>query len=185
MPNTAMADTGPDLSLPLPKLIVFDLDYTLWPFWVDTHVMPPLRPNSQHSAATDRTGERLAFYDDVPTILDRLRSSGVSLGVASRTSAPRLARELLTMLHLETGTKPCRALDIFDGGLEIYPGSKIRHMEALQARTGVAFEDVLFFDDESRNRDTERLGLTMWLVRDGMTGDELRKGLDEWRRRKR
>ncbi|RDA96258.1 hypothetical protein CP533_1646 [Ophiocordyceps camponoti-saundersi (nom. inval.)] len=185
-----MAVNPPALEAPLPKIIVFDLDYTLWPFWVDTHVTPPLRPNAQHSAATDRTGERLAFYQDVPAMLDHLQRSDVRLGVASRTSAPRLARELLTMLHLPPaaeeagGAVPRRALDVFDGGLEIYPSSKIRHMEAIKARTGIAFEDVLFFDDESRNRDTERLGVTMWLVRDGMTWDELQKGLAEWRRRR-
>ncbi|POR37707.1 Putative magnesium-dependent phosphatase [Tolypocladium paradoxum] len=180
-----------DPSLPLPRLIVFDLDYTLWPFWVDTHVTPPLKPNAQHSAATDRCGEDFAFYSDVPAILQTLPQAGgasqIKLGVASRTSAPGLARDLLKMLHLppaDEGDRARRALDVFDGGMEIYPGSKIRHLETLQKRTGIRFEDMLFFDDESRNQETEKLGVTMRLVRDGLTWDEVERGVEEWRRRR-
>ncbi|OTA64808.1 hypothetical protein K449DRAFT_463841 [Hypoxylon sp. EC38] len=65
--------------------------------------------------------------------------------------------------------KPRKAIEFFDAGLEIYPSSKIRHFEALAKRTGIPCSEMLFFDDESRNRDTESLGVTMWLVRDGIT----------------
>lgn len=206
-----------DPTLPWPKLIVFDLDYTLWPFWVDTHVTPPLKANAQHSAATDRHGEEYALYPDVPYILQLLPRAGmmipatpptpttdgavpvppspntapIKLGVASRTHAASLARDLLKMLHLpavsEAGVgslKSRRMGDVFDGGVEIYPGSKIKHFETLQKRTGIRFEDMLFFDDESRNMETETLGVTMRLVRDGVTWGEIEKGVEEWRKRR-
>ncbi|PHH63625.1 hypothetical protein CDD81_5606 [Ophiocordyceps australis] len=198
--HASIPDLFSDPSLPLPALIVFDLDYTLWPFWVDTHVLPPLRPHSgSHSAATDAKGDTFAFYHDVPAILELLaRHQKTKLGVASRTSAPSLARDLLGMLYLPSDDdddesdggmmtkkkKKKRAVDVFDAGLEIYPSSKMRHFEALHRRSGVVYEDMLFFDDESRNRETETLGVTMRLVRDGMTWDELAKGLDEWRSRR-
>ncbi|ATY67369.1 magnesium dependent phosphatase [Cordyceps militaris] len=175
-----------DPSLPLPRLMVFDLDYTLWPYWVDTHPTPPLKANAAHTAATDRYGESFAFYDDVPSILQHLprgASAPIKLGVASRTSATAIARDLLKMLHVP-GQKARRAGDVFDAGMEIYPGSKIRHFETLQRRTGVAYEDMLFFDDESRNLETEKLGLTMRLVRDGVSWAEIEKGVEEWRKRR-
>jgi magnesium-dependent phosphatase 1 len=182
-----------DPSLPLPKLIVFDLDYTLWPFWVDTHVTPPLKPNSTHTSASDRYAEEYCFFEDVPDILYALPRAGCKIGVASRTSAPSLARDLLKMLYItapegmpENGKpeKPKKALDVFEGLLEIYPGCKIKHFESLQKRTGIAFEDMLFFDDEARNKDTESLGVTMYLVRDGVTWKELERGVTQWRNKR-
>ncbi|KAI1382384.1 magnesium-dependent phosphatase-1 [Hypoxylon crocopeplum] len=187
---------------PLPRAVVFDLDYTLWPFWVDTHVYPPLRPNAAHNACTDKVGESFAFYDDVPSVLHGLALAGVKLGVASRTHAPDLGREMLKLLHippvssvLEDGgadggsgsskkDKVRKAIEFFDAGLEIYPSCKIRHFEALGKRTGIPHTEMLFFDDESRNRDTEALGVTFWLVRDGVTWNEVVSGIQEWRRRR-
>jgi magnesium-dependent phosphatase 1 len=212
-PNALLPRSLTEADGPLPRLIVFDLDYTLWPFWVDTHVCGPLRASPDHTSATDRVGESFAFYPDVPRILHALPHAGVRLAVASRSSAPDLAREMLKLLWIAppppvvgatgTGTgkgdeqggggggilgngkkeKVRKALELFDAGLEIYPRSKIRHFEAIYRKTGVPFNEMLFFDDESRNRDVESLGVTMWLVRDGVSWDELEGGVAEWRRR--
>ncbi|KUI55044.1 Magnesium-dependent phosphatase 1 [Cytospora mali] len=183
---------------PLPKLVVFDLDYTLWPFWVDTHVNGNIKtvPGSNNTACVDRVGEQYSFYNDVPSVLYTLPRLGIKVSVASRTYAPDVARDMLKLLYVhpppaqqqdgdkKRPEKSRRALDFFDGGLEIYPSSKIRHMEALHKRTGIPYEEFLFFDDESRNRDTESLGVTMCLVKDGVTWGEMERGVKEWRRRR-
>jgi magnesium-dependent phosphatase 1 len=49
----------------------------------------------------------------------------------------------------------------------------------------VRYVEMLFFDDESRNRVTERLGVVMWLVREGLSNDEVDMGVLSWRKRNR
>ena len=117
----------------------------------------------------------------------------IPLGLASRTHTPELAREMLKLLHIvpsfsadpnKTKEKPLKALDYF-GQMQIFPGSKVQHFTKIQQATGLKYEDMLFFDDEARNREVEaKLGVTFCLVRDGVTKEEVDRGVWAWRKGK-
>jgi magnesium-dependent phosphatase 1 len=122
-----------------------------------------------------------------------LKQKGIKVAAASRTSAPEIAKDMLKLLRLPS--KPTlspsssslsasltssKAIDVFDV-LEAYPGSKISHFERIAETTGIPYEEMLFFDDENRNKEVEVLGVTMWLVRDGVGNDEVDMAVLRWR----
>ncbi|XP_004463427.2 magnesium-dependent phosphatase 1 isoform X1 [Dasypus novemcinctus] len=158
----------------LPKLAVFDLgegvrnDYTLWPFWVDTHVDPPFRSSSD-GTIRDSRGQTVRLYPDVPEIMVRLQGHGVPIAAASRTGEIEGANQLLELFDLAR----------YFVYREIYPGIKVTHFERLQKKTGVSFSQMIFFDDEKRNIvDVSKLGVTCIHVQNGMTLQTLTQGLE-------
>ncbi|ORY32164.1 magnesium-dependent phosphatase-1 [Naematelia encephala] len=169
-----------------PLLVAFDLDYTLWDLWIDTHITPPLkRRGDEQNHLVDRRGQSLEFYKEVPGILAELKRRRIHIAACSRTSASELAREALGLLLVpdeEGGVT--RAVTYFNT-MEIYPGSKLRHFREVHRKTGIPYEQMLFFDDEHRNFEVESLGVTMQLVPSSGTDRRLwQEGLARWRKRR-
>ncbi|KAF7387961.1 magnesium-dependent phosphatase 1-like [Vespula maculifrons] len=153
-----------------PKIIVFDLDYTLWPFWVDTHVTPPFIKRKKDEIV-DAHGQIIRHYKDVPDILNKLSEEGYELGVASRTSEIKGAKQLLNLLDWEKYFKY----------KEIYPGSKTTHFSQIKKLSNVEYKDMMFFDDEQRNiSDLNKVGVLSILVKNGMTHEVIDHGLKKF-----
>ena len=151
-----------------PRLVVFDLDETLWPFGVDDFTMrPPYHKVS--GGVRDARGIQMEPFPDVDQILLKLHQNGIPLAAASRTSYPEGAFSLIKLFGWS---------DYFKYK-EIYPGSKTTHFKKLAAASGVPFEDMVFFDNESRNiTDVSKLGVTCVLIDTfiGLTWNDLEKG---------
>lgn len=68
--------------------------------------------------------------------------------------------------------------------IEIYPGSKMTHFQKIHQNTGIPFDEMVFYDDESRNKEVAKLGVTFVLVPDGVNSIIFQRGLEDWRKRK-
>jgi magnesium-dependent phosphatase 1 len=183
----------------LPRLIAFDLDYTLWSCYCEFQ-LPPFTPATKGAAAGENTGKGkqtmrhsggpgadafdkhgagIRLYPDVRPIFQALLALQKELGgggkelalaVASRTPTPDHATQLLTTLGM---------LDSFQNH-QIFPGSKITHFNRIRKQTRLAFEDMIFFDDERRNvKEVGAMGVTAVLVDNGLTCADFLRGLNQ------
>ena len=154
------------LVLPRPKLLVFDLDYTIWPFWCDTHVSPPFQIDKKSNQILDKRKYKVKLYPESKDLIIFLKANGFLIAAASRTETPEVAEKLLNLFEIN---------QYFDFK-QIYPGCKIKHFQNIQKDSGVKFEDMVFFDDEQRNiEDITSLGVTCQYVKNGVSFDEVDK----------
>ncbi|GLG99224.1 Magnesium-dependent phosphatase 1 [Gryllus bimaculatus] len=148
-----------DISSKTPKIIVFDLDRTLWPFQVDKDTTNPFR-RTEKNTVEDASGKLVSTFPQVFDILHDLISRGFVLGVASRIEDIMGAYQLLELFNLNS----------FFTYKEIYPTSKIMHFKELHRKTGFPYETMVFFDDDERNiKAVQRLGVqTFQVSKDGI-----------------
>ena len=145
-------------------LFVFDLDFTLWDCggtWCDcTH--PPYRVGQ--GRVLDSSNRHIRLYPDVLTILQTIQAQGHDLAAASRTHEPDWAGQLLKLLEV----------DHYFKFKEIYPGPKTPHFQNLKKKSGMDFEEMVFFDDEERNiEDIRQLGVSAVSVYRGVNRDHV------------
>ncbi|XP_060863222.1 magnesium-dependent phosphatase 1-like [Metopolophium dirhodum] len=162
-----MAKPSAKSSTRVPKMVVFDLDYTLWPFWVDTHMDPPFHKNGD-GKVVDSRGYVVQYYPDTPKVLKYLQEKNIGMSVASRTGETDGAEQLIQLFGWNK----------YFQNKQIYPGSKVTHINKISKNCNIKLEEMIFFDDEERNIvDVEHLGVVSILIRKGMTMPVLINGL--------
>jgi magnesium-dependent phosphatase 1 len=172
-----------------PKLFAFDLDGCLWSpemFELWDSGGAPFTAHNDGKFLTDKKGTRIELLGASRRILeeitssDRFRSGNVKIAYVSESDEPAWAMECLRKFTISEGQA---SLDSFGAVIEIYKARKDKsdHLKAVHAKTGIAFRDMLFFDNEPSNiEDVARLGVVGVPCPDGLTLNVFRSGLKEF-----
>lgn len=145
-----------------PQVVVFDLDYTLWPWWCDCHISLPIKQVSK-SQLLDSGGQRLSLYCDVEHILKELEENNVTIVGASRTATPNIAIELLSMFQVD-GKPMIEFFHSLQWGQKSKIGHIKRAMKELKLEDALRAGSIILFDDESRNRDVQSINCFFALI---------------------
>ena len=108
-----------------------------------------------------------------------LRAASIDIALASRTGEPAWLQRIAELMRFDAGGAE---LSLWDCATyhEIYPGDKLRHFRAIAEKSGVPCSSMLFFDDEQRNANVCRLGVTFVNADGGVSVDMLVRGLEQY-----
>ncbi|XRB12033.1 magnesium-dependent phosphatase [Pseudoscourfieldia marina] len=147
-----------------PKLVVFDLDGLIWE--PELYMMDmPLR-RREDGNVMDRFGDTLRLYDGAKRALAELHFSSrfreTQIAYASRTHQKKdalrafewfelSARDSVEDLHDDYTEASSVTMADVARYVEIRSGSKQQHFRNLHKASGIAYEDMLFLDNERWN----------------------------------
>lgn len=163
----------------LPKLIVYDLDDTVWfPELYMISGAPFTKLDAGHAA--DVRGEVVGVYPAARASMSLVREHekfklrGTQIAFASRTHRGKWARWLMDAFELEDGVSMSRAASWVD----IASGSKVHHFARLRDLSRARYDEMLFFDNERQNCvEVANLGVRTVYCNGGFTADAWRRGL--------
>ena len=142
--------------MPLPRIVVFDLDACCWtPELYQIGRGAPFKYDATKCEATASGGDRVRLLGDVRSIWGELHSSEIwrqtDVAIASRCDEPQWAHELLSKFEVLPGVT---MIDVANHNLvQIHSGNKKSHFAQISKSSGVAYPDMLFFDDDPWNID--------------------------------
>jgi magnesium-dependent phosphatase 1 len=165
-------------------MYVFDLDGCVW----DPEMYQlwgggaPFAPDAKNEGdLLDCKGQMVSLMADVRRIWRMLHEdpayAGARVAVASCCDEPAWADECLSKFTVAPGV----ALADIVSFSEIHKGSKAGHLASISRASGVALEDMIFFDNEPGNcRTVQGVGVTSVYTPGGVTMSEFEKGLAEF-----
>ena len=167
-------------------LIVFDCDYTLWPFDCGKELIAPFIP--QGNRVVDRWWRLANPYPEVRTVFEYIHEHKMSFAIASRNPSADSIRQLLYAIKI----KDTNIWDMLPAGcFHAYSSGgakgKTLHFTRISQATGRPLSDMLFFDDLSENIEVAlRQGVTcvQILPRIGLTMSAFMWGLDRFSKKK-
>ncbi|GFR40369.1 hypothetical protein Agub_g917, partial [Astrephomene gubernaculifera] len=186
----------------LPRLVAFDLDGTLW--WPEMYMLDggaPFRRDKASGAVYDSANQRIELMGDSGAVLAELAGdpkwADTEVAYVSRTEYPEWAVPCLKTFLVAPAEGKSKGDSRGGGGSrsggrsmydisshqEIYPGSKLTHFRAIHQRSGIPYEDMIFFDNERWNiTECAKLGITCVYTPRGLTRQEWEKGLADFAR---
>jgi magnesium-dependent phosphatase 1 len=147
-------------AMPLPRIVVFDLDACCWtPEMYQIGRGAPFKYDAAKCEATAIGGDRVRLLGDVGSIWGELHSCEVwrqtEVAIASRCDEPQWARELLSKFEVLPGVT---MMEVANQKLvQIHSGNKKSHFAEISKTSGVAYAEMLFFDDDPWN--IEQVGM--------------------------